>query len=298
MHVSQLLHNHLEKSCPSVNKASLKRVIKTAESLLSGGKLSLTSLGRALSGDALVKHKIKAVDRLLGHNMLYSQRSLFYKAVAEMVIGTKKSIEILVDWSPCGNRKQQLIRASLFHQSRSTVLYEEVHPETTNLKRCHIHKKFLDKLKAILPKDCQVTVITDAGFRCDWFSQVVKLGWDFKGRVRGNTQYLSGKNSWKQAISLYKEATTTPRFVGEVLLTKKNKLPCQLYLYKEKVVKKRLSKRVTTSSGKSKKYHKAEVERMRKKSGDPWLIVCSTPHRFQSSKKSDVKLQATHEDRA
>ena len=36
-----------------------------------------------------------------------------------------------------------------------------------------------------IPKDKAVTIITDAGFRTDWFRHVSQLGWSFTGRVRG-----------------------------------------------------------------------------------------------------------------
>ena len=47
----------------STRAAALLRVVGA---LLTGGKLSLTHLGRSLDGPAHAKHQIKAVDRLLG----------------------------------------------------------------------------------------------------------------------------------------------------------------------------------------------------------------------------------------
>ena len=51
--------------------AALLRVVGA---LLAGGKLSLTHLGRSLSGPAQVKHQIKAVDRLLANRHLQRER--------------------------------------------------------------------------------------------------------------------------------------------------------------------------------------------------------------------------------
>ncbi len=302
MHASELLHDHLKKSCPLVNKATLSRLIQISQSLHSGGKLSLTSLGRALSGSAYVKHKIKAVDRFLGNERLYSNRQNIYRALAAMVIGEMNAIDVLVDWSPCGNRKQQMLRASLFHKSRSIVLYEEVHPETMKTKRTSTENKFLETLKEIIPDGVDVTVITDAGFRCDWFAQVLTLGWDFEGRVRGNTHYSLDKKVWKKAVSLYETATKKPTFIGNVFLTKANELTCQMYLYKEKSAKKKKSKKTKLSSRASKKYHKAEVTRMKNKSQDPWIIVSSKAH--SSKRKKQViasykrRMKIEHEFRS
>ena len=44
------------------------------EAGLSGASLSITALGRALSGPAFIKHKIKHMDRLAGNPHLNSER--------------------------------------------------------------------------------------------------------------------------------------------------------------------------------------------------------------------------------
>ena len=285
MHIT-LLHNHLKKSLPLFNKATLHRLVMVSEPLLTGSSnLSLTDLGRSLKGKAQPKNKIKAIDRLLGHKKLYEERENIYKALSELGIGSGKKVEILIDWSPCGNREQQMLRASYYHKSRSSVLYEEVHPEKTKGTRRSIHKQFLYKLKSILPSDIEVTVISDAGFKTDFFMQVQEMGWYFTGRIRGNMQYLEN-DFFKKAVDLYEKATNTPVFVGSVLLSKENKVPCQMYLYKGKnIIKKKTKKRKKLSSRSSKKYHKGEDDHARKKGGDPWLIVTSKPNKYNSAKK-------------
>jgi hypothetical protein len=285
MHIT-LLHNHLKKSLPLFNKATLHRLVMISEPLLTGSSnLSLTDLGRSLKGKAQPKNKIKAIDRLLGHKKLYEERENIYKALSELGIGSGKKVEILIDWSPCGNREQQMLRASYYHKSRSSVLYEEVHPEKTKGTRRSIHKQFLCKLKSILPNDIEVTVISDAGFKTDFFMQVQEMGWDFTGRIRGNMQYLEN-DFFKKAVDLYEKATDTPVFVGSVLLSKENKVPCQMYLYKGKnIIKKKTKKRKKLSSRSSKKHHKGEDDHARKKAADPWLIVTSKPNKYSSAKK-------------
>lgn len=286
MHISSLLHKHLKKSLPFFNKATLQRLLAVSNTLLTGTtNLALTNLGRSLSGEAKVKNKIKAIDRLLGHERLYEERVNIYKALASYGLGTNKKIEVLIDWSPCGNREQQMLRASYYHKSRSVVLYEEVHPEKTKGKRRKIHKDFLYKLKSILPNDVEVTIISDAGFKTDFFMQVQKVGFDFIGRVRGNMLYQED-GLFKKAIDLYKEATNLPKFSGSALLSRENKVPCQMYLYKQKKnTKDKTKKQKKLSSRSSKKYHKREDEHARKKSADPWLIVTSKPHKYNSAKK-------------
>jgi hypothetical protein len=61
--LSQWLNNHSVIG-HAVRAAALVRAVGA---LLTGGRLSLTHLGRNMSGTARVKHQIRTVDRLLGN---------------------------------------------------------------------------------------------------------------------------------------------------------------------------------------------------------------------------------------
>jgi hypothetical protein len=97
-----------------------------------------------------------------------------------------------VDWSPIPNTKNHVLRAALMLDGRALALYEEVHHETKQ-GNAKVQSKFLYKLKELLPKQSKPIIITDAGFHNDWFFNVIKLGWDYIGRVRG-WKNLSIKN--------------------------------------------------------------------------------------------------------
>ena len=66
----RLLHKWLRDACPSIHKARLSALVKVVQGLLTGGRLTLTALGRQLPTSAFVKHNIKCVDRLLGNVQL------------------------------------------------------------------------------------------------------------------------------------------------------------------------------------------------------------------------------------
>lgn len=67
--------------------------------LLQGRRLTLTGLGRFMSGKAYPKHAIKRVDRLLGSRHLQTERSLFYWVMLRALLGSLRHPLILVDWS-------------------------------------------------------------------------------------------------------------------------------------------------------------------------------------------------------
>lgn len=103
MHVkvlSQWLANQLVIGHASRAAALLRAV----GAVLTGGKLSLTHIGRNLGGSAHVKHQIKAVDRLLGNRHLCRERQGIYRAIVQtLLLGNKRPV-VVVDWSdPVGS---------------------------------------------------------------------------------------------------------------------------------------------------------------------------------------------------
>ncbi len=105
----------------------------------------------------------------------------------------------------CG--EYHFLRAAITVKGRTLTLYEQSYhiSEYGNYKT---HKRFLNILHSLLPKDCHPIIVTDAGFRNNWFRLVQSFGWDFVGRIRHNTQckkkdYLA----WEPIKNLYAKAT-------------------------------------------------------------------------------------------
>lgn len=294
MHVPQLLHTYLQKSCSDIHKQRLASLMKATHCLLNQGKLTLTSLARHMPGPGLVKHKIKAMDRLLGNVALQTECITIYRALASKAIGSLTKIQIIVDWSPCASHAHQLLRASLVFRDRSITLYEEIHLEA-HMEQWKVHKQFLNRLKSVVPLHCeQVLIITDAGFRTDWFQQVLDMGWDFEGRIRGNMNYsVDNGHSWHTCTSLYKTATGRAQYIGEIYLSKTNQLPCSITTYKEKRALKKNIKRKKPQGKMEESYRKAHY--------DPWLLVTSiTPKKYQATnvvKKYKRRMKIEHEFR-
>lgn len=281
----QLLHNDLKNSLP-IHSIRLNRLMTTTSCLLSHSALSLTALGRKTKGSANVKNKIKAVDRLLGNNKLYAEKNSIYKVLAKKTIGQMKNIDVLVDWSPAGNHKNHMLRASIAFDGRSVTLYQEVYPEKL-LGNYDVHKRFLNNLKQIIPEHCNVNVITDAGFRTEWFELVQVNGWEFTGRVLININYkLDGQDNWQLCSSLYEKATNIPTHIGHGVLAKDRKLECDIYLYSEKLNKQLLIKDLKLKKKKRKIKPGGCGGRKYKKSYEtPWLLVTSKKHHSNNAKK-------------
>jgi hypothetical protein len=66
-----ILHDLLKKQCPNLHAKRLSSLMIATQSLLDGQQLSLTELGRNISGSVAPKHNIKRIDRLLGNIATY-----------------------------------------------------------------------------------------------------------------------------------------------------------------------------------------------------------------------------------
>jgi len=101
------------------------------EAGLSGASVSITELGRTLSGPAYIKHKIKRLDRLAGNHHLKTERMALYGTMAQLLLKSLPLPLVIVDWSPLtDDQSQQLLSASLPVGGRTITLYEEVHPDS------------------------------------------------------------------------------------------------------------------------------------------------------------------------
>ena len=270
MLAAKLLHDLLDNACQSIDKRLRRTLFEAAETLAHCKHLSIATLGRHLPRKAKVKHTIKCMDRLFGNESLHTQSTTVYSGMAAHLLKNQRRPAIIVDWSgltPCG--AFHFLRASVALNGRSLTLYDQAYPLSEYCKE-RVHKSFLLQLRKLIPKNCRPIVITDAGFRNNWFKAIKEIGWDFIGRIRNNTHYrMENTNNWMPIKSLYKNATLKPTLIGGAILAEYNPTPCNLHLIKQekKNREKRnlIGKKVRCSS--SLKHEVRESE--------PWLIATS-----------------------
>jgi len=181
MHVEKVLHKML------VDVMHLKRLTRLAlmvNTVLHTKRLSLTPLGRSLALPIQERSGIRRADRLIGNKKLHDARFAIYRRLCLSLIGATTRPWIIVDWSHIPNTKLPVLRAALVREGRALTLYEEV-PGEKKQENAPVHRAFLNTLQALLPVGCRPIIITDAGFHNPWFKHVLKLGWDYVGRIRG-----------------------------------------------------------------------------------------------------------------
>lgn len=268
MHALTMLHNILTESCPEVHAKRIASLLATVEAVVSGSRLALSDLGRALPGPVAVKHNIKRIDRLLGNRALHTETPGLYEALARRRLTGVTTPLIIIDWSDLTpDRRWQLLRASMAVEGRSITLYEQVHPQSCATAP-HVHKAFLARLATILPPGCIPILITDAGFRGPWFKLVNRMGWHWIGRIRNRDMVRPmGGVPWTGCKALYVKATAGAQSLGQFEYVRSNPISCRLVLIKRH------------RQGRHKKGRLGKVARSRhslknaRAQQEPWLLV-------------------------
>lgn len=211
-----------------------KALIDATSAVINGASLTLTSIGRHLTGTASVKNKIKRVDRLLGNPHLQNEISTIFHRVTQKITQGMSRAVILIDWSAYHASRFQLLRASLACDGRSLPLMSCV-VSSSQTANAEVHERFLESLAECFAPETNVIVITDAGFQGRWFQQVSSRGWTYICRVLGNHYYNVG-DGWEKVLDSGTKASTIAIYLGEGLLgrSKEAQHEGHFYLYKSK----------------------------------------------------------------
>jgi hypothetical protein len=264
--VSQKYFNNALDFMHSTRANSL---FETCWTLTGQANLTLSSLGSNKSGDAYVKHKIKSVDRLLGNSLLHEEIPSIYNNFYQSFISVMSTLYIIIDWSGCCRQDIHMLRASIVHNGRSITIYNEVHP-VEKLGNTKVQNKFLQQLKKHIPIDKKVVIITDAGFAMPWFKAVLKLGWEYIGRLRSNIKiFFEDRQRWMQTKNLYAKAKKQGNYDGKAIIGRQTATPVQghIYSYKQKSAKGTPQKNKCKSGDVYKRHSKANKI--------PWVLATS-----------------------
>lgn len=266
MNAQAMLADFLEIVTPkSFHKHLLNSLTASLQSLLTNGQCSVTAIGRGIESLAQERHCIKRADRLLSHDTMQQTVPEFYTAMTGALVKGKQPL-ILVDWSNADKaRRHFILRASLAVEGRAMTLMQMVTTES-DYNCPHLHKAFLTRLKAMLPKRCRPVIVTDAGFKVPWFKEVGALGWHFIGRVRGQVSLrLPGQSEFISVSKVYKKAKQQPMVLGEIALGQSQQYTCRAVL-----------------ASKGWKLKKSDKHLPFK---EPWLLVSNLAYCFNYAKK-------------
>lgn len=230
MRAPRILHRRLTTAMSFMHAGRWRALGSAVESLLEGGDLWLTGLGRSRPGAVAPKHSIKAIDRLLGNRTLYAERRGVARALGHVLLRGCQSPIVLVDAVEIRHETFSLSAAIAF-DGRSFPLYDWV--IRTGIPNKGTLERFLDQLALVLPAACTPVFVTDAGFRGPWFDLLEARGWDYIGRLRGNGK-VCVDGDWLAVGALHKQARRRHRCLGTVQLPKRNPRDRRLVLSKKR----------------------------------------------------------------
>ncbi|WP_026960302.1 IS4 family transposase [Aliagarivorans taiwanensis] len=280
MHELRIVYQALYQNCPELHKKRLDTLITAVKALQSSDTLTLTSLGRHIGNNTKVKHSIKRMNRFLGNPHMHAERGSVYRWLAHYSCVANPMPVVLIDWADVREQQRLMVlRASVAMEGRSMTLYERTFTlEVHNSSKAH--KQFLNELAQVLPENCCPLLVTDAGFKNPWFRAVEAKGWYWLGRVRGQTHVAAATyDNWKSVAALHVQASSRAKALGSHRLTKRDKLSCQLYLYRSKP-KGRKSQRSTTTNS----HHPASADYSRS-AKEPWVLATNLPGESLTAKQ-------------
>lgn len=277
MFATQLLFDELESICPDIHETRLEALLDVASALQRSQNLSLSAMGKHLSGNTRRKHKIKKVDRLEGNRHLHSELDELYKGLSSFVfkyIAHAISVPVIVDLCFVkDDRLIQMLSAEVSAKGRSIPIYREVFKEGELSGR---EQNFLLRLKEFLPENREVIIIMDAGFSESWFKCIEGLGWDWICRVRqGKSVKLNENEVWIAIKDFISQVGDRIKSYNDALLMKAHEHACRLITAKPKPKgrKVKVSRGKTTSKLASGSYRNAAKE--------PWILATSLPLEYK-----------------
>jgi hypothetical protein len=270
-HARKIVASFVQKQLSLIH-ASRRQLLCAAVSAVMGGHLlSLSRLARAFMGQSTHKAALKRVDRLMGNQRIAQEAQVVAAALLRTLRQGGQPLVIAVDWSevaPDGAFVELCAVVTRSGMGRGLPIYQQVYPKS-KLGNARAERALLKSLHAGMPLGVPVIIITDAGFRRPWFTQIERLGWSWIGRIRGGVCVSRDCDDWEQASAWFAKATGKACRWSGCWLTRRFRFVCDMVLYRRRAVgAKRYGRAGHGSTPKARREAKASAR-------EPWLLAHS-----------------------
>lgn len=213
MRAIQIVRRLCEPCLASVHESRFNAVIRAVEAITVAQRVSGAAIGRALRG-CTPRHGIKAVDRLLGNPKLTRERHVWFQVLCRSLLRKQRRIVVLIDWTQLRGDLWALVAAVPF-RGRSLPVFAATHDASLVGNR-EVHLEFLRGLRAVLPSESQLVVVTDGGFRSPFFRACRQMRIDFVIRLRNDRATAAFDYPHRVAFAeIFKKARYFPRCLGK-----------------------------------------------------------------------------------
>jgi hypothetical protein len=272
MRASRVLQKCLSDSLGTMHALRSRVLMQAVEALLHGRRLTLMDVARAWPGAERVRAPLKAFDRLLSNRHLHEEREQLYGGMACWLLRSGRPV-IVIDWSDLkADKAWCLLRAAVPVGGRTLPVLDMVFPGKQQGTPA-AEKRFLQRLRRLVPEGIKPILVTDAGFRAPWFRAVEEMGWDWVGRLRHRTLVRPAGNAeedaWVPSRALYELASPSPRDMGLMETVRNAPWVCRVVLYR----KAPKGRKHRTRAGKIARSKRSLEAAARER--EPWLIVAS-----------------------
>jgi len=271
-HATKIVQKFVHKHLSLIHAARRELLCAAVCAVMGGHLLSLSRLARALMGQSTQKAALKRVDRLMSNQRIAQEAQVVGAALLRTLCRGAQPLVIAVDWSevaPDGVFVELRAVATRTGMGRGLTIYQQVYPES-KLGNARVERALLKTLHAWMPTGVQVIIITDAGFRRPWFTQVERLGWSWIGRIRSGVCVSRDGSRWDQAHAWFAKATGKACRWSDCWLTRQFRFACDMVLYRRHAVGgKRYGRAGHGSTQKARRESKASAR-------EPWLLSHSS----------------------
>ncbi len=267
-HAKKIVQGFVQKQLSLIHAARRELLCAAVSAVMGGHLLSLSRLARALMGQSTQRAALKRVDRLIGNQRIGQEAQVVGAALLRSLCRGAQPLVIAVDWSevaPDGVFVELRAVATRTGMGRGLTIYQQVYPES-KLGNARAERALLKTLHAWMPAGVHVIIITDAGFRRPWFTQVERLGWSWVGRIRAGVCVSRDGTHWDQADAWFTKATGKACRWSDCWLTRRFRFACDMVLYRRHAVGgKRYGRAGHGSTPKARREAKASAR-------EPWLL--------------------------
>ena len=270
-HARKIVASFVQKQLSLIHASRRQLWCAAVNAVMGGHWLTLSRLARALMEQSTQKAALKRVDRLMGNPRIGQEAEVVAAALLRTLCQGGQPLVIAVDWSevaPDGAFVELRASAPRIGMGRGLTVYQQVYPKS-KLGNARAERALLKRLHGWMPSGVHVIIITDAGFRRPWFTQVERLGWSWVGRIRGGVCVSRDCAHWQQASAWFAKATGKACRWSDCWLTRRFRFACDMVLYQRRAVgAPRYGRAGHGSTPKARREAKASAR-------EPWLLAHS-----------------------
>ena len=270
-HASPIVSEFMHRNLPLIHAARRQLFCAAVNAVMAGCLLSLSQLARALMGHGRYHTALNRVDRLIGNQRIVQETEAVAAALLARWCGSGQPLVIAVDWSevaPGGAFVELRAAITQLGMGRGVTIYQRVYPQS-KLGNAKAERRLLEQLHQWVPRDVQVIITSDAGFRRPWFAAIEALGWAWIGRIRAGVHVSRDGIQWDPANAWFAKATRKASRWSDCRLARKFGFRCDIVLYRRRGVGRKRYGRIGHGSN-----SKARGE-ARRSAREPWLLTHS-----------------------